>query len=112
RITFGLGHDTGTVTFGLFGQARGGTTSARHHVVGIGFGFVLGAVALLAGLENVVERGLHLLGRTYPTLLQVHTGNLDAHVVAVQDGLHQIAHARRDLVTLFGQHRVHFHLAH
>jgi hypothetical protein len=37
---------------GLFLQARGGTHGARHHVVGIGLGLVLGALALLPALST------------------------------------------------------------
>ena len=112
RIALGLGHDARLVAFGLLLQARGRTDGARNDVVGIGLRLVLGALALLAGLEHVVEGGLHLLGRAHAALLQVDAHDFDADLVAVQDGLHQGAHARRDLVALLGQRRVHPHLAH
>jgi hypothetical protein len=62
-------------------------------------------------LQHVVESGLHLLGRTHAALLQVDADHFDADLVAVEDGLHQRAHARADLVALLGERRVHLHLA-
>src|SRR2546427_6860637 len=50
---------------------------------------------LLAGTQHVVEGRLDLLGRTHAALLQVDAHDFHAHLVAVQDGLHQVAHARR-----------------
>src|SRR3989475_5945313 len=61
---------------------------------------------LLAGTQHVVEGRLDLLGRTHAALLQVDAHDFHAHLVAVQDGLHQVAHARGDLVALLGQRRV------
>ena len=65
----------------------------------------------MTGFENIVKRSLNLLGRTHTTLLQIDADNFHTHLVAVQDGLHQVAHPGADLVTLFGQGGVHAHLA-
>ena len=107
----GLRHNLGFVGFGFFFQPRSRTDGARNHIVGISLGIIFGAFALLTGFENIVKRSLNLLGRTHTALLQIDADNLDAHLVAVQDGLHQVAHPGADLVTFFGQCRVHAHFA-
>src|SRR6218665_3639932 len=47
-----LGDDTRLVRIGLFAQPRRRPDGARNHVIGVGLGFVLGAFALLRGLEH------------------------------------------------------------
>ena len=66
----------------------------------------------MSGLKHIVKRRLHLFGRTNTALLQIDAHNFDADLVAIQNGLHQLAHARGDLVALLGQCRIHTHLAH
>ena len=111
RITLGLGHDARLVGFRLFLQPRGGTHGTRNHIIGVGLRLVLGAFAFLSRLEHVVKSGLHLFGRSHTTLLKVYTNHLNPHLVAVQDGLHQCAHARADLIALFGQCQIHLHFS-
>ena len=81
----------------------------RDHVVGVGLAFVLGALAVLAGLERVVERGLHLLGRLHALHVDVddHDAGLQPVELAWID-LHQLG---GDRVALLVQHRVDLALA-
>src|SRR3954464_3683923 len=89
RVALGVGDHALLVALGLLLQARGRAARARDHVVGVRLAFVLLALAVLAGLHRVVERGLHLLRRL--GVLQRHRAHLDAGVVAVVDRLHEIA---------------------
>ncbi len=110
-IALRLGDDPRLVGSGFLGEPGSGTDRTGNHVVGIGLGFVLRALALLTSLQHVVERGLYLLGRAHATLLQVNANHFDADLVAVQDGLHEGADAGGDLVALLGQRGIHAHLA-
>ena len=111
RIALCLGHDARLVSVSLFLQAGRRAHCAWNHIVGVGLGFVLCPFAFLARFEHIVERCLHLLWRAHPALLQIDAHHLNTHLVAVQDGLHQGAHARRNLVPILRQSRVHAQLA-
>src|SRR5689334_24194939 len=83
RVALGVGDHALLVALGLLLQARGRAACARNDVVGVGLAFVLLALPVLARLDRVVERRLHLLGRL--RVLQRHGAYLDAGVVAVVD---------------------------
>src|SRR5690606_14319093 len=108
-VTAGVAQDLGLVAFGLFGHA--GSLAARHgdDLVGIGLPFVDLAFAILACLDGVVERGLHLFGRLH--VLDGHGADLDAGLIAVENLLHQVLDLDGDLGTAFVQDEVHGLLA-
>jgi hypothetical protein len=62
-LALGRGDHALLVAVGFLHQAGGRTFGLRDHVVGVGLAFVLLALAVLAGLDRIVEGGLHLLGR-------------------------------------------------
>ena len=67
------------------------------------------ALAVLAGLHRVVERGLHLVRRLHA--LQRDLLDEDAGAVAVEHLLHQLLGLRRDLLAALVEHEVHLALA-
>ena len=107
----GLRHNARLVCIGFLLQTRGRTDSTGHHIIGVSFGFILGAFTLLAGLQHIVKGGLHWLRGTNSALLQIDANDFNTDFVAVQDGLHQGTDARGNLIALFCQSRVHAHLA-
>ena len=93
----------------LLEQPRRLAARARHDVVRVGLAFVLQPLAILARLDGVVERRLHLVGRLHVLqrdLLHEHAG-----AVAVEDLLHQLLGLLRDLLAAFVQREVHLALA-
>ena len=64
RVALGALHDL-ACSRRLPDQARRHAARLRHDVVGVGLALVLLPLAVLAGLDRVVERGLHLLRRLH-----------------------------------------------
>ncbi|EKD98591.1 MAG: hypothetical protein ACD_23C00353G0001, partial [uncultured bacterium] len=110
-ITLGLGHDAGLVCGRLFLQARSRADSTWNDIVGICLRFVLCPLSLLPSLQYIVKRCLNLFGWAHTPLLQIDANHLHAHLVAIQDCLHQRAHPWCDLIALFSQSCVHTHLS-
>ena len=104
-VALGALHDLGLVAVGLLHQARGHAAGARHDVVRVCLALVLQALAVLAGLDSVVERRLHLLGRL--DTLQRHLLHEDAGVVAVEHLLHQLLGLLGDLLAALVEREVH-----
>ena len=105
RVALGALHDLGLVAVGLLEQPRRVAAGARHDVVGVGLALVPEALAVLAGLDRVVERRLHLVGRLH--VLQRHLLHVDAGLVAVEHLLHQLLGRLGDLLAALVQHEVH-----
>ena len=104
-ITFGLGDNTGPVAFSLFRKSRSGTAGLRNDVVGIGLPFVLQALPVGPGLERIVERCLHLLGRLDALDIDIHDQN--AGLETIQLYLDQLDQVHGDGIALLVQHGVH-----
>ena len=86
----------------------------RYHIVGISLCLVFQPLAVLAGLDRIVERGLHLLGRLH--VLQGHRGHDNASLVTIKNFLRQGLHIACDLLAPLVKHIVEGlvadHLAH
>ncbi len=102
-VALGSLHDLGLVAVRFLDQPRRVAAGARHDVVGVRLALVAEALAVLAGLHRVVERGLHLVGRLHA--LQRHLLHVDAGLVAVEHLLHQLFRGLRDLLAAFVQRR-------
>ena len=101
--------DLGPVAVRFLEQPRRVAARARHDVVRVGLALVLQSLAILACLDGVVERGLHLVGRLHVLqrdLLHEHAG-----AVAVEVLLHQLLGLLGDLLAAFVQREVHLALA-
>ena len=103
-VALGLVDDARLVALGFLAQARRRALRLRDLGTGVGQGFLLQAVAVLAGLQRVFEGRLHLLGRLHA--LHVDVDDDDAGLQAVELRLHRADQVRRDRVALLVQHRV------
>ena len=108
-VALGLRDHSRLVAFGFLAQARRGSLRLRNLRAGVGLPFLLQAVAVLAGLERVLERRLHLLGRLHA--LDVDVDDQDAGLEAIELGLDRLHEIVGDRVALLVQHRVDLALA-
>ena len=109
RLALGVGDHPLLIAEGFLMQTRGHTACLGDDIVGIGLTFVLEPLAILAGLDGVIEGGLHLFGRL--GVLQVDLADADAGLVAVEDVLHQFGGPHGDLGTTFVEDKIHAALA-
>src|SRR5260221_7081085 len=113
-VALGCGDDPAAVALRLLLQARGGAARLRNDVVGVGLALVHLALAVLARLDCIVERHLHLFGRLRG--LDGHRAHRDAGGVAVVNRLHHLARLDGDFLAVLVQDAVPLaladHLAH
>ena len=105
-------HNSLAIGLRLFLQPRCCANGTWHHIVGISLCLIFGTFALLSGLQDIVKCSLNLFGRTNTALLQVDAHHFNAHLVTVQNVLHQGSNSRGNLIAFFCQSRIHFHFAH
>jgi hypothetical protein len=104
RIALGLRDDPALVALGLLAQPGCRALCLGDHVARVGLAFLLQPVAVLARLERVLERRLHLLGRL--DALHVDVDDDDAGLQSVELELDRFDEIRGDGVACLVQHRI------
>ena len=97
--------DAGLIAERLFLEACGGTFGLRDDGVAVGLAEVDRALAVLTGLDGVVEGGLNLLGRL--GVLDGDAHDLNAGGVAIEHVLHRLLDGLGDLGLAFEEDAVH-----